>query len=85
MCSLKPTLTLSLSKPPAIATSACLVWSTISRSSPPPSAPPLFCPQPQYVSFYTFASAFVALQSGYTTICVGNEHSANEINTTHPR
>ncbi|EFJ41649.1 hypothetical protein VOLCADRAFT_98340 [Volvox carteri f. nagariensis] len=37
-----------------------------------------------YVSFYTFSSAFLALQHDYEYICVGNEYSANAINTTHP-
>ncbi|GLI71229.1 hypothetical protein VaNZ11_016347 [Volvox africanus] len=37
------------------------------------------------VSFYTFAAAFVALQQDFDYICVGNEYSANAINTTHPK
>lgn len=39
----------------------------------------------QYVSFYTFTAAILALQNSYQYICVGNEHSANSGNVVHPR
>jgi hypothetical protein len=41
--------------------------------------------QVAYVSFYTLTAAFFALQHGYDYICVGNEHSANEINLVDPK